>query len=491
MKERYLAMNSYTDKLGLRFDPFDSIAGTSHFYPGGGRQELLDDLLHLNGFSRDIVAVTGPLGIGKSALAERFIRQLGRQVSVAYIEATLFMSRSQVLESIAGALGESASGGKPESELLAGSRQAIVELSRKEKLFQIVIDDAHELGDEGLRMVIELAREPALAGAVRLLLLGENQLLGMLEQLLPFNREIVAFSKFALAPFNNEQMLEYIDFKLRSAGFKDELPIETGVMGNIFNQSHGVPGTVNALVRDQLELIRIIPPTSPLEIPAYYYATAAVLFVALMATVIFTGGPAEPAVVPDSNRSRVDIPLPLGNPLAMQDIPAGALGQDQQSQLQPQPLPVAAAAEPDISAPEPPAVTAAVAVTELPVNPDGESSRVPDPVPPEAPAATPVHANPLAESLLSRAPESFTLQVLGSQSEAKVREFIEQSGRTGFTYFETVHQARPWFVVVYGEYPNRDAAAAAVRTLPSQLQQLQPWARQLAGIQADIRKHNQ
>jgi septal ring-binding cell division protein DamX len=71
-----------------------------------------------------------------------------------------------------------------------------------------------------------------------------------------------------------------------------------------------------------------------------------------------------------------------------------------------------------------------------------------------------------------------------------VQTFIQQNnGAEDLFFFETRYQDRPWFVVVYGNYPNRSAARQAIEQLPQPLKDLQPWARSLADIQSDIRRY--
>ena len=95
-----------------------------------------------------------------------------------------------------------------------------------------------------------------------------------------------------------------------------------------------------------------------------------------------------------------------------------------------------------------------------------------------------------AEQILAYQPQNYTLQLLGSYSEASVRSFVEQNADSNsYAYFETRFQGRPWFVVVYGSFPDRDAATAAIATLPADQRALEPWARSLGGIQEDIRKY--
>ncbi len=54
---------------------------------------------------------------------------------------------------------------------------------------------------------------------------------------------------------------------------------------------------------------------------------------------------------------------------------------------------------------------------------------------------------------------AYTLQVLGSRSEAAVKRFIEaQADASQFSYFESREGDEPWFVVVYGNFSTREQA---------------------------------
>ncbi|MFM1896633.1 MAG: hypothetical protein RLZZ385_1707, partial [Pseudomonadota bacterium] len=129
------------------------------------------------------------------------------------------------------------------------------------------------------------------------------------------------------------------------------------------------------------------------------------------------------------------------------------------------------------------------ALVESPVTPVGE---VEAPVIAAASETEPQSSHSLYEQrLLAMAPDNFTLQLLGSHSEASVQEFIKQRGDGDkFAYFESRYQERPWFVTVFGSYSSRAQAEAAKAALPAELKALNPWVRNLAAIQSDIRKFN-
>ncbi|MCV6588745.1 MAG: AAA family ATPase [Marinobacterium sp.] len=148
-----------------------------------------------------------------------------------------------------------------------------------------------------------------------------------------------------------------------------------------------------------------------------------------------------------------------------------------------QPLPVAQAQP----APTPVAVPPVVAQQPAPV-----VVKKPEPAPVvarPAPKPAPQAVGPREVELLSWPASGFTLQLQGSRSAKSALEFIRrQPDRKNFYYFTTIYKGGPWHVVVYGRYDSREAAMADVGNLPSALRSLRPWARTVAGVQADIRK---
>ncbi|HFT8606537.1 TPA: AAA family ATPase [Pseudomonas aeruginosa] len=81
---------------------------------------------------------------------------------------------------------------------------------------------------------------------------------------------------------------------------------------------------------------------------------------------------------------------------------------------------------------------------------------------------------------------NFALQILGTGSEANAQAFIRQQGGGDYRYFKKTLQGKPFYVVTYGSFPNRAAALAAVKKLPSKVQAGKPWPRTFASIQQEI-----
>lgn len=133
------------------------------------------------------------------------------------------------------------------------------------------------------------------------------------------------------------------------------------------------------------------------------------------------------------------------------------------------------------------------------VEPKPEPIKEPEPVvkapePEKTPVAEPVESKPVSpykqeKELLALKKTQYTLQLLGSHIEANAIRFIDGlKNKTNVRYFETIYQGKPWYVVIYGQYDNRDAAIASIPKLPKELQDRKPWARSIASVQSDIQK---
>jgi hypothetical protein len=109
--------------------------------------------------------------------------------------------------------------------------------------------------------------------------------------------------------------------------------------------------------------------------------------------------------------------------------------------------------------------------------------------PPAEPAATSTTTTPATGTaredwLLAQKPGDFTLQLLATQSEDLMLKYLgkHQFDQT-VAYFAFQRDGKQWYAAVYGAYPGKSQAEAAVSTLPASAKQKPPWIRQFGGIQ--------
>jgi septal ring-binding cell division protein DamX len=104
-------------------------------------------------------------------------------------------------------------------------------------------------------------------------------------------------------------------------------------------------------------------------------------------------------------------------------------------------------------------------------------------------AATPFAAAPseLKDGawLWSRDPRRITVQLVGAESEQALLGHVGKEPLAGpLAMFTTDRGGKPWFVLVYGDFSDRDAALKARAALPARLRQGGPWLREFAAIHA-------
>lgn len=74
----------------------------------------------------------------------------------------------------------------------------------------------------------------------------------------------------------------------------------------------------------------------------------------------------------------------------------------------------------------------------------------------------------------------FTIQLLGSSSEANVKKFIAHHGlEKKAQYVRSMRGQKEWFVVYYGHYATMEEAKAAILTMPPSLKKegVAPWVK--------------
>ncbi|PLY15716.1 MAG: hypothetical protein C0631_06230 [Sedimenticola sp.] len=97
--------------------------------------------------------------------------------------------------------------------------------------------------------------------------------------------------------------------------------------------------------------------------------------------------------------------------------------------------------------------------------------------------------SPGEKYLLDQKATAYTLQLIGVYEAKAAEAFIKRYGlENQAKYFRTTLNGRDWYSVVYGVYPNRDAAAVAKATLPKSLTNRDIWPRPLASVQSAIRQ---
>ncbi|MBF8270491.1 MAG: hypothetical protein HW386_2200 [Gammaproteobacteria bacterium] len=87
-------------------------------------------------------------------------------------------------------------------------------------------------------------------------------------------------------------------------------------------------------------------------------------------------------------------------------------------------------------------------------------------------------------------PGNYVLQLIGARDIKTLEQYLEgvPEIRAKLAVITTYKAGKPWYVFIYGIYPNRETAVADVSKLPAVVRKGEPWPRTVASVLIDLQK---
>ena len=526
--------SQYLSNYRFERDPFSDAGTSGLFFAGGGRKEAVESLLHYSRYGSTPVFLTGHIGCGKTTTLKALISELESDVDVAVVPALLMVTPSQFFMSIAIGFGvESLIDNVMD---LAGISQQLLAFFKdnaaSERQSFLCIDNVQDLPNDVVRALFELL---ALAeGSLGVLFVGEQTATAMLEA--AAEETDLLLNRIELPVFDQQDVSAYVKYRLDAVGYGGEYPLTAMQLQALSYRSQGSLSQLHSVARSMLiagmesvkaerspfpvthllalifltvlivlgwrhkDSVEVIAEPEPivLEPAAVVKALEAERSIDGLASAATqsTIGSVDVKVGAVSDKTAEEVRAAL-NALAnnaaesTSDSDVGDSVQDSHTHLVDIPASVlmagnnaTAAAHAAPALPVENADTAVSSVTEKSVSPAIEQAEL-------ALAAD----RPLAKShaaherLMAWTEVGYALQIFGTHNAKRAKQLVEQYfGQADLLFYETRHNGRPWYVVVNGPYSGRDAAKLSIEKLPEGLQRLRPWPRNIASIQADIRR---
>jgi len=435
-------MSLYLEHFGLSEAPFRITPHTDFFFTGANRGPTLDALIYAITQEEGIVKVTGEVGSGKTTLCRMLLEKLPESVDTLYL-ANPLLSRDEILAAIADELAIPLTATATHSRIRA-LQDALVERYAAGRRVVLLIDEAHAMPAESLEEIRLLSNlESRSHKLLQIALFAQPELdtrlaANDLRQL----RERIT-QHFTLAPLQQADVAGYLDFRLRTAGYRGPSPFTARAIGLIARHSAGLSRRINILA-DKALLAAYSGNRHLVDQAEVKCAVADAHFQPLEATA--------------GRQWRVPAMLAA----------AALLGAGITAAWRP-------VASPQVT--QPAALPATQTIAPTPAAPIEASSPTPDK------PLLQQHLAALQPWLASAQPEAYFLQLytteaaLAEEAEkflVRARPLVD-SGQ--LRAYRSSRSGRDRIGIIYGEYPSRESATAALRALPSELGQAKPYPR--------------
>jgi len=329
----------------LQASPFREEIDPGNFYPGGGREEVVEKLVGELTGGHLLVKLIGAEGSGKSLLCRVVADRLQESAEVVLLDDPVG-SFSELLRILCLDLGLAPD--LEEDALIPGLREAIDRCRQEGRRVVVILDNAERIFLATLERLLKFLCEVEEEGGLSVLLSGRPALETNLEQLTLYCTGVELSAGYTLPPFDRAQTGEYLASRLKAAGLAEERREEifsAEAVDKIHAASSGNPRMINILAEEALEKScsdksfmvllehvgaeqpggedrgRVLPGAGDLGRrllrPRVYLGAGAVLLVLLLALFFFRdrGNPNSPAIPRDEGAGLAGRPAADGTPV--------------------------------------------------------------------------------------------------------------------------------------------------------------------------------
>ena len=242
----------YRDYFKLREYPFSLTPDTDFWFDTATHMDAINVLRATLRSGDGFVKITAEVGLGKTLLCRKLLRELDGQFHTAYIPDPQLSSLG-LRRSLAEELGIAAPMNRPGDELLRNIRKRLLSLAEEGTRVVLIIDEAHQLPDatlEGLRLLTNLETEKF--KLLQVVIVGQPELDRRLNQ--PRMRQLKQRISFActLSSMSKAVAAEYIAHRLRVAECGSDLRFTESAVRQLCTASRGAPRVINVLCHKAL-----------------------------------------------------------------------------------------------------------------------------------------------------------------------------------------------------------------------------------------------
>lgn len=447
----------YQEHFGLTRPPFKITPDTSLFFEGSQRGAALDALIYAIRSGEGIIKVVGEVGSGKTMLCRMLELRLSSDVDIIYI-SNPSLSPDNILHVIAHELNLDVSNEMNKVDVMQKIQSHLLKKHASNRQVVLFVEEAQSMPDETLEEIRLLSNlETDENKLLQMVLFGQTELDEKLSS--PYIRQLkerITYS-FNLLPFLPDDILQYLNFRLRAVGYKGPDLFNKKTAGVVKKYSDGLTRRINIIADKSLlaafsEGSHTVTPShiksaaqdsdfrKMMNAKKAMLSTVAVILIPCALIVGYYIGQQNPL---DQNRVSISSQMPLAE--------AGQVTTESNDSID-----------------------------------DGSS--------PASAGATGLIAERLdyTNQWLAKAQNNhYSIQLfMALKSDAdNVEEFLRNAPEmldfSGIYIYETVVNGRLWYSVLYNDFATQDNAIENLEQLPSSLKANDPYLRRVSALKKD------
>lgn len=253
---------SYYKLLGLEKEPFSTGPDPAFFYQSKEHKSALYRLRNAIELRRGLSVVLGDVGTGKTTLSRKLVQFLSAEPNliVAVMLNPVYESEEQFLAELAERFHITVNSDNPKEpkrlDYLKVLEKFLFEKGvERNQTIVLLIDEAQQIISPCLEILRSLLNyESNEFKILQLILMGQMELLPRLSQMKNFWDRIAL--KYVLNPLEEDEVKEFIGFRLEAAGYASRCPLfsDAAVRG-VYNYTQGYPRKITMLCHDALEYL--------------------------------------------------------------------------------------------------------------------------------------------------------------------------------------------------------------------------------------------
>jgi type II secretory pathway predicted ATPase ExeA len=491
----------YLEHFGLKEPPFRITPHTDFFFQGANRGATLGALLYAITHDEGIVKVSGEVGSGKTMLCRVLMERLPAEVETIYL-ANPSLSRDEILFAIGDELKLPLENDRA-TRVIRSLQEHLLRLFGEGRRVVVLIDEAHAMPDETLEEIRLLSNlESNRQKLLQIVLFGQPELDEHLDTAgMRQLKERITHS-FTLEPLVRGDIENYVDFRMRAAGYRGPKVFSKDAIRLVARASEGLTRRINILADKALlaafaggsHAVTAAEVRRAVRDSEFYRARSGAQKIRFGAVALVAGlilGWATHTLLSRGETPRpqtaASLPPPAGPRVDTVAAPAPAAS--------PSPVPTPAAAP---VAPSP--AGAGAETTRLAVHaaaPEAQPAATPPERSPPAPTAGKLSRERFeaTQTWLRDTPGdrySVQLATVGAAQPQQLEDFLQRAADAVpigelFVYSVKIG-GQQHYRVAYGSFPGATRALEAIKGLPPLLAAYQPYARSVERMRSQNRQ---